>query len=126
MREGPRDYDREWTTRTGPNARLRVGYTHDGGQVTRFVVQLEYDLGSEWTEVVRADHDGTGETGHDVSEAGIHLDVYRGGDKLRTERIFPPTLPGRAFTIAEAHLTQHAKRYIDRFEEWHGMNRGSR
>jgi hypothetical protein len=41
MSEEPRDYDREYTTRTGKTVRRRLGYSHDHGKVTRFVVQLE-------------------------------------------------------------------------------------
>lgn len=116
-------YDREWIIRKGPYSRIRVGYTHDRGRVTRFVVQLEYDLGSKWHEVVRIDHDETGVMGHDVSTEGVHLDVYRDGVKWRTEDLLPPAPPGRAFTFAEAHMTQHAQRYVERFETWHGIDR---
>lgn len=126
MGDGPAGYDREWTSRLGIYSRLRVGYTHERGRVTRFVVQIEYDWGTHWCEVVRIDHDETGVLGHDVSTEGVHLDVYRDGVKWRTEDLLPPTAAGRAFTFAEAHMTQHAQRYVERFDTWHGIDQESR
>lgn len=122
MSIGAGGYDREWTKPVGPRSRIRVGYTHDGGRVTRFVVQLEYRLDDGWAEVVRADHDESDERSHDVTEEGAHVDVYRDGEKFRTEELSPPTPTGVAFTFAEAHLSWHAERYVERFEEWHGID----
>jgi hypothetical protein len=60
--------DLEWTTRTGRHVRRRFGYSHDRGEVVRFVLQLEYLLDEAWTPVVRYDHDeGTDHGGHDVT-----------------------------------------------------------
>jgi hypothetical protein len=64
-----RGYDREWTARTGQRIRRRFGYSHDRGEVERFVLQLEERLDGEWTPVVRYDHDEvTDHGGHDVME----------------------------------------------------------
>jgi hypothetical protein len=122
MAEGPRSYDREFTTPLHYRARRRIGYSHDHGVVTRFVVQLEYRLHGEWVEVVRFDHDPESEQGHDVTTEGVHMDVYRDGEKAQSPEIFPPMLASDALTSAEEHLTQHGERYIKRFEEWHGIN----
>lgn len=115
----PREYDREYTTPLKHRARRRIGYTHHRGTVTRFVVQLEYRVDGEWMEVVRFDHDPKSDHAHDVTEEGVHMDVYRDGDKLRSEEVFPPMRAGEALTFAEEHLNQHAERYINRFETWH-------
>lgn len=121
MTDELREYDREFTTPLDYPARRRIGYTHDAGEVTRFVVQLEYRREDGWTEIVRFDHDPEGEQGHDVSVEGVHMDVYRDGRKIRSPEIFPPMPANDALTSAEEHLTQHGKRYIKRFEEWHGI-----
>lgn len=54
--DGPRGYDREFIDAVGGSARRRLAYSHDRGEITRFVVQLEYRLNS-WQPVVRFDHD---------------------------------------------------------------------
>jgi hypothetical protein len=76
--------------------------------------------------VLRADHAVEGQHSHDVTQEGVHTDVFRDGEKLRSEEIFPPLAADAALTSAEEHLTQHAERYIERFEEWHRIDRGSR
>jgi hypothetical protein len=121
MTEEPREYDREFTTPLEYRVRRRIGYSHDRGDITRFVVQLEYRLDGNWVEIVRFDHDPEGTHGHDVTEEGIHMDVYRDGEKLRSEEIFPLMTANEALTFAEEHLNQHAERYIRRFEQWHGI-----
>ncbi len=40
---------------------------------------------------------------------------------LRSGRVFSPMPTSDALTFAEAHLNQHAERYIERFETWHGI-----
>ena len=55
--ETPREYDREYTDRLSDVTRVRLGYSHKRGDVTRFVVQLEYCVEDEWAEVARYDHD---------------------------------------------------------------------
>ena len=117
----PRDYDREFTTPLSDRVRRRIGYDHDRGDVTRFVVQLEYRRGGGWVQAVRSDHDPASTHGHDVREEGVHVDVYREGEKIDTEDVFPPTDPANGLTVAEAHLAEHAERYVTRFEQWHGI-----
>ena len=121
MTEEPREYDREFTTPLEYRVRRRIGYSHDRGEITRFVVQLEYRLDGDWAEIVRFDHDPEGKHGHDVTEEGVHMDVYQDGEKLRSEEIFPSMTANEALTFAEEYLNQHAERYIRRFEQWHGI-----
>lgn len=118
-RSGPREYDREYTTRIATTVRRRLGYSHDRGDVTRFVVQLEYRLEGEWTPVVRYDHDPASEHGHDVTDEGLHVDVYRDGEKYRTEYVAPPMPAGVALDFAEDHLGKNTQQFVTRFEEWH-------
>jgi hypothetical protein len=118
--EMPRNYDREYTSSIGHRVRRRMGYSHSHGRVIRFVVQLEYELeGGEWATIVRSDHDPESEHGHDVTEEGVHLDVYRDSEKLRSEELFPSMEPSDALTYVEEHIAMHAERYIKRVEEWH-------
>ncbi|MFB6201354.1 MAG: hypothetical protein ABEI98_05020 [Halorhabdus sp.] len=119
MTEESREYDREYTTRTGTTVRRRLGYSHDHGEVTRFVVQLEYLYEHEWTPVVRYDHDPASMHGHDVTDEGLHIDVYRDGEKYRQEYVAPPMPAGVALDFAEDHLAENTQRFITRFEEWH-------
>lgn len=123
----PRDYDVEYTApETGP-VRRRLGIDTERGTVTRFVLQLEYLVEpgpDEWSTVVRYDHDtgGSDEATHDVTEEGLHIDIYRDGKKYRTHELTPPLSAAEALEHAEDHLTTHAEGYIRRFERWHGIN----
>lgn len=118
MTEDPREYDREFTTPIAYRVRRRIGYSHDRGRVTRFVVQLEYLVDGEWKEMIRFDHDPDSDFGHDVTRNGVHMDVFREGEKIRSEEVFPPMDPTDALTFAEEHLNQHGKQYIERYKAW--------
>ena len=119
--EGPEDYDREYTDPLSDATRARLGYSHDRGKVTRFVVQLEYRVEGEWREVVRYDHDPASEFGHDVTEDGLHIDVYRDGEQYRREYVAPPMPAGLALDRAEDHLSNNLEGFTSRFEQWHGI-----
>ncbi|RQH03198.1 DUF7718 family protein [Natrarchaeobius oligotrophus] len=119
MSDGLREYDREYETPISHCARKRLGYNRTEDEITRFVVQLEYELESGWTTVVRYDHDVKSEFGHDVSEEGVHIDIYRDGEKYRTEYVAPPMPARHALDRAEDHLANNLVNFIRRFEEWH-------
>jgi hypothetical protein len=57
------------------------------------LIRWEYTSGSnhhgEWQSVVRYDHDGTDESefAHNVTEEGLHIDIYRGGEKEAMEYV---------------------------------------
>jgi len=108
-----------------PSARIRIGYNRSGTDITRFVVQLEYRLEDEWTAIVRLDHDAEGaeDMVHDVTEEGLHLDVYCDGEKIDTVRVIGPLPAAEGFTADEEHLATHAERYLNRFGEWHSTTR---
>lgn len=126
--EEPRDYDLEYTAPEGGPVRRRLGIDVDRGDVTRFIVQLEYLVdpeSDEWATVVRYDHDDAGgdEAAHDVTEEGLHIDVYRDGEKTDSHELTPPLPASAALEAAEDHLAEHLEGYIRRFERWHGINR---
>lgn len=120
----PRDYDRHYTKPLPGLLQIREGYDTDRGQVTRFFVQLEYRRAGAWEPVVRCDHDseGSAEATHDVTEDGIHVDVYRDGEKAATEQVTGPQPATTAFDTAEDHLAKNLQRYVNRYERWHGIN----
>lgn len=122
--DAPRDYNREFTVTVNNCARRRLGLDTERGDVVRFVVQLEYFHDGEWQAVVRYDHDGTGknEFAHDVSEEGLHIDIFRDGVKEATEYIAPPQPVAIALDRAEDHLFNNLERFISRYEQWHGIN----
>ena len=126
MNDDPRDYDKAYTAPMGGPVRQRVGIDLERGRVTRFVVQLEYLIEpqtDEWAVVVRYDHDaeGSAEATHDVTEEGLHIDIYRDGEKIDSHELTPPLPPNDALNAAEEHLSDHLEGYVRRFEQWHGI-----
>lgn len=95
--------------------------------VRAFVLQLEYDHAanpdgrgdSEWASVARFDHDVDGP--HDVREEGLHLDVYRSGEKYRRTDDFPPVPASEAIAFCERYLLENAAYLLARFEHWHDI-----
>ena len=90
-------------------------------------MQLEYLVNPHsevWGAVVRYDHDAEGndEATHDVTEDGLHVDIYRDGERIDSHELTPPLPANDALNAAEEHLTEHLQGYIRRFEEWHGIN----
>ena len=116
------EYDRVAEIPLTAKAQLRRGVATDRGRVPRFFAQLEYLLGDEWAEVVRFDHDEDAEGGHDVTKEGVHMDVYRDGEKIDTVQVAGPMPAGEALDLAEGHLAEHLERLIRRFEQWHNLN----
>lgn len=117
----PREYDRAYLRPLSGPLRVRIGYDRNGAVVTRFLVQLEDRYHAEWHVVARYDHDarGSDESVHDVTEEGLHVDIYRDGRKETTEFIVGPLPASRGFDLAEDHLAQNLQRYVERFERWH-------
>jgi len=107
-----------------PHARLRVEIDKTAGVPTRFVVQLERRVDESWQQVVRFDHDPENPMGHDVTEEGLHMDVYRDGEKVRVKDDFPPVGLTRAPRYCIVYIGQYAETLLRRFEEWHDLNQG--
>ena len=104
-----------------PHAQLRFVLDTERGTPTAFVVQTEYRVEDEWKPVVRFDHNPAGTYGHDVTEEGLHIDVYRDGEQHRTEYVAPPIPAGVALDRAEDHLSNNLVWFVTRFEQWHGI-----
>lgn len=111
--------------RLADRVQLRTAFSTERGEVIRFVVQLEYWLDGDWREVVRYDHDRDAPGGHDITEDGLHRDVYRNGEKYRAEEVSPPIPADEGFDHAEDDLRKNVERFIERFETWHGVTDGN-
>ena len=111
--------------RLADRVQLRTAFSTERGEVTKFLIQLEYWLNGDWREVVRYDHDRDAPGGHDVTEEGLHRDVYRNGEKHDTEEVSPPIPANKGFDHAEEDLRENVERFITRFEQWHGVKDGS-
>ena len=87
------------------------------------MVQPEYDVSAaeksvpEWREVARFDYDATSDGGHDVTEEGLHLDVYRDGERYARSHSFPRLPPGAAIRFGEHYRREHADRFLGRFKQ---------
>lgn len=118
--------NKEFTTPVDANVRRRLGIDVNRGEVTRFVVQLEYRIDAEqdtWMTAVRYNHDGKGsaEATHDVTEDGLHIDIYRDSEKVDSHELTPPLSSNDAVERDKDHLAEHLEGYIRRFEQWHGI-----
>lgn len=103
---------------------IRTAFTTRRGQVTKFLVQLEFWMNGEWWEVVRYDHDSESPGGHDVEAEGIHRDVFKPGEKHHTVEFHSGMSSNEAFQFAEDDLRENAEDYIKRFQQWHEVNEG--
>jgi hypothetical protein len=121
----PRQYGREYNRDLPGPLRIRVGRDTNKGEVTRFLVQLEYFYDSDWHVVVRYDHDreGSEEASYDVTEDGLHIDIYRNDEKHASEFVVGPMPATPALDHAEDHLAQNLERFVQRYERWHGIQR---
>ena len=74
----------------------------------------------------RANAFGAGEATHDVTEEGLHIDVYRDGEKTATHVLTPPLPVAAPLDAAEDHLAEHLEGYVARFETWQRTRRDDR
>jgi hypothetical protein len=105
---------------------LRIAFSKERGTITRFMVQLEYWLDSDWREIVRYDHARDAPGGHDITEEGLHRDVFRDGEKVETVQVSGPIPANEGFNYAEDDLRKDAEHYTKRFEQWHDIKKRSR
>jgi hypothetical protein len=111
-----------------PYARIPTEVETEQGDVTRFVVQLEYNVEpdpfepGDWRQVARFDHEPEVEMGHDVREEGLHMDVYRDGEKMDVRRQFETPPLNDAPRYCKTYLEQHADWLLARFERWHDVD----
>jgi|AntRauMinimDraft_4_1070384.scaffolds.fasta_scaffold01299_4 hypothetical protein len=107
--------------RLADRVQLRTAFSTERGEVTRFMIQLEYWLEGDWREVVRYDHDRDAPGGHDITDEGLHRDIYRDSEKLRSEEVSPPVPTNEGLDAAEEDLRENVEGFIKRFEKWHGV-----
>ena len=60
--------------------------------------------------------------GHDITEEGLHMDIYREGERVRVKDDFPPVGLIRAPRYCIAYLKTNAETLLRRFERWHDLN----
>lgn len=62
------------------DCQVGVGLNKSGGDVTAFLVQLQYAkqyLPIQWTQIARFDHNPSNPSGHDIFDEGLHIDIVR-------------------------------------------------
>lgn len=109
-----------------PYARILRDFSTRRGDVTRFVVQLEYGADDEfywpsecdhWRPVARFDHNPESPDGHDIREEGLHLDIYTGNDEYERTWDFPDVRVNEAPRWCEQYLLENLDFLLDRYEE---------
>ena len=100
---------------THPDGRLWYSFETEGKQVTEFVVQLECWVDGDWKEVARFDHDPEV---HDIRKEGLHMDVYRAGEKHHVERDFPQLNPKAGLNFSISYLQARNEQLIERYKSW--------
>ena len=90
--------------------------------MTRFVVQLECNSqpdvlkADDWRQVARFDHDPVAPGGHDVTEEGLHMDIYSDGEKVAVVREFPEISLNGAIDFCEEFLYERSDKLLARFD----------
>ena len=69
-------------------------------------MQLEYWLEGDWREVVRYDHDRDVPGGHDITEEGLHRNIYRDGKRIQPEEVSPPIPANEGFDGRRRRFTR--------------------
>jgi len=54
-------------------------------------------------------HDRDAPGGHDITEEGLHRDVYRDGETVRSEEVSPPISVNEGFDAAEDDLRENVE-----------------
>ena len=95
-----------------PRGEIQYGVTTEGGAVTAFVVQLRCWIGAGTELVVQFDHTPEEGSGHDVEREGIHMDVFRAGEKVETSGVADAGLDSHPGPLPAAAALNYALRYI--------------
>lgn len=108
-----------------PHARIRRRLTVQHGVVERFTLQFEYNAKPayirqeqwDWRPVARFDHNSSPYDGHDIRDEGLHMDIYKDGERHRVLTGFPSVPLAEAPRFCERFLEKHALRYLARYEQ---------
>ena len=101
--------------------RIRVEIGKLRGDVRWFVVQLEkntedgFGTNQNWGQAARFDHHPEADWGHDIREEGLHIDLYRNGQKMQVRRSFPNISVNRAPAYCEKYLTEMEEKILRSF-----------
>lgn len=103
-----------------PRGELRYSVRVERGQVTAFVVQLYCWRDGSWHLVAQFDHTPKTSEGHDVTVEGVHMDVFRDGEKYEVETSpHPgPSAPELALDYAIRYLETYNERLIEQYDAW--------
>jgi hypothetical protein len=113
----------DWVT-WDPKTRICANINAQEGNVADFLVAYEYKLRGSWETVAQFDHDPDSRYGHDISQEGLHMDLYREGQKYRVVRSKFPYVPvEQAPRYCVEYIKHNHENLIERFERWHNVNR---
>ncbi|ERG94795.1 hypothetical protein [Haloquadratum walsbyi] len=124
--DGPQGYEREFTTVINRRSQIRIGLSTEKADVMRFFVQLEYWRDGGWMEVVRFAHNPNTEFGHDITEDGLHMDIYRDGEKYHVREDFPAVKLNCAPTLLYGIYPRARGSHTQEIQEWHNVNANDR
>lgn len=102
-----------------PDGEIRYGSTCRKGEVLAFLVQLYCWHDDRWRLVAQFDHNPAMKRGHDVTVEGLHMDVFRDGEKHETRKTFPRLDARAAFTFAEEYFLEYDQSLIEEYKQWH-------
>ena len=92
--------------------------------MTRFVHQLEYNVAAtpagthepDWQPVTRFDHNTDDTQKHDIRDEGLHLDIYKDGEKYQVKTGFPTVELSSALDYCKRWLRTNAADLLERFK----------
>lgn len=101
---------------------IGVGFARQQGEVTRFLVDLQYTesiLSPDYTQIARIDHNPASPTGHDIRSEGIHVDARRKhgqGRKYYPSYSHIPRDLGEMIEASADYLRRNATFFVDFYE----------
>lgn len=112
----------DWVT-WDPKTRVCININTRQGDVSDFLVAYEYKLRGSWETVAQFDHDPASPYGHDIEREGLHMDLYKQGQKYRVVRSKFPYVPvDHAPRYCNEYVNRNHEALIQRFEQWHNVN----
>ena len=109
-----------------PHGEIHYSVENEGDEVVSFVVQLRCWVGTETELVAQFDHTPDQGMGHDVEREGVHMDVFRDGEKVDVSLVADagldahpgPLVADVASEYALTYMEQENERLIERFLTW--------
>jgi len=96
---------------------IQYGVTTEGGGVTAFVVQLRCWIGTGTELVAQFDHTPEEGSGQDVEREGVHMDVFRDGEKVDVSTVADAGFDAHPGPLAADIALEYALTYIERENE---------